>query len=183
MEKRAGNFPPKIPEQSATVSDRMAEYLSKADAAGAIAKYPDDHGRDLRRRPKRNWYGRGKGGKSLKGSKKSSKRYGKGKGKKSSKKGIKGIDSNGLGNICRGLDFGGRTSFNDKGFAGNWNRRKGRGKRRELDQIERSLQFGGELCYPNAFVITSSNPDLSIFAELVEAANLEEIFLCTGKTP
>jgi len=224
MQIRAGNLPPTMQEQSATIlssrmsfpTNLMGEYLLKADAGGstpaAIEKYPDDHGRGLRLRPKRKWYGSGKGGKSGKGSKKSSKsksRKGngkyyrprrssssKGKEKKSSKKGNKGkkglkqkekggdggIDSKSLGNICRGLDFGGGSHINGIGFVGDWKWANGKGKRRDLEQIERSLQYGGELCNPNAFDVASSNPDLSVFAELVYAANLEAIFLCAGKT-
>ena len=54
-------------------------------------------------------------------------------------------------------------------------------KRRRLDETNgRSLQFEGERCSPNAFDVASNDPELSIFVELIEAANLQDIFLCAG---
>ena len=145
------------------------------------------NGRDLRRRHRtfRN-DGKGKGGsKSSKGSKGS-----KGKGAKGAKGGDygRGISSKGLKGICRDLDF---RSFYDYGY-GNSGTGKGggfymfgkggKGKRqRRLETNARTLQFEGELCAPNTIDVATLHPELSIFADLVQAANLDDIFFCAGK--
>ena len=108
-------------------------------------------------------------------SKKSSKGKGSKKSKASTKKRTTAISEKDLDLSCSGLDF--RSSGNQ----GNGSGAQGKGKRRELKSIERSLQFGGELCKLNVFNVMRSHPDLSIFVELIEAAELEDIFLCAGK--
>jgi len=129
---------------------------------------------------------KGKGGNGSKGSKGS-------KDNKGSKGSNGGISSKSLNKICRDLDFGefydggysyngGSSSSRQKGSGGYYLVGKGgKGKRRQLDdKLGRSLQFEGQLCSPNTFDVASVDPDLSIFAELIEAANLQDIFLCAG---
>lgn len=45
----------------------------------------------------------------------------------------------------------------------------------------RRLQFEGERCDQNIFDVASENPLLSTFVELLDAAMLEDLFLCAGK--
>jgi len=44
----------------------------------------------------------------------------------------------------------------------------------------RKLQFKGERCDPNVFDVALENPLLSTFVELLDAADLEDLFLCAG---
>jgi uncharacterized surface protein with fasciclin (FAS1) repeats len=44
----------------------------------------------------------------------------------------------------------------------------------------RDLQFDGERCTSNVLDAIRKNPDLSVFANLLKAANLEDLFLCAG---
>ena len=103
---------------------------------------------------------------------------GKGGSKKSKTKKRTAIISEKELDICSGLDF----SIEGDSIQSNENEEHGMGKRRELERIERSLPYGGELCKLNVFDVMSSNANLSIFVELIEAAELEDIFLCAGKT-
>jgi hypothetical protein len=45
----------------------------------------------------------------------------------------------------------------------------------------RRLQFEGERCDQNIFDVASENPLLSTFVELLDAAKLEDLFLCAGE--
>lgn len=111
---------------------------------------------------------------------KSNKGKGKGKSKKRSKTRSAITKSKTVDSVCSGLDFrGGGSSVQGKGTGGGWE--KGKGKRRELHGMERSLQYGGELCKLNVLDVASSIAELSIFMELITAADLQDIFLCAGK--
>lgn len=44
----------------------------------------------------------------------------------------------------------------------------------------RHLQYEGELCDPNMYLVALDNPDTTDFAALLDAAGLSEIFLCAG---
>ena len=46
--------------------------------------------------------------------------------------------------------------------------------------MDRELQYDGPLCDPNVFDEARRIIDLSVFVSLIEAAKLEEIFLCAG---
>lgn len=102
---------------------------------------------------------------------------GKGGSKKSKTKKRTAIISEKELDICSGLDF----RVEGDSIQSNGNEEHGKGKRRDLERIERSLPSGGELCKLNVFDVISSNANLSIFVELIEAAELEDIFLCAGK--
>lgn len=101
-----------------------------------------------------------KSGSSDKGGKSSSKGKSKGKSKSKGSKG-KGKGSSGGGDlpdlpkVCEKLDF--------RGFP-----------------RRRKLQFDGPLCQPNVLQTAYNIPEISIFVDLVEAANLDPIFLCAG---
>jgi transforming growth factor-beta-induced protein len=47
-------------------------------------------------------------------------------------------------------------------------------------QLQRALQYDGERCSLNALDTMRLDPDLSKFVDLLEAAGLEDIFLCAG---
>jgi len=166
---------------------------SSSNSGAPIAEQgAHQNGRDLRRRKRtfRN-YGKGKGGyKSSKGgSSKGSKGSNGAKGAKYGDDG-RGISSKGLKGICRDLDF---RSFYGYGYGNSGKGQKGDGgfylfgkggkrqRQRRLETNARTLQFEGELCAPNIFDVASLNPELSIFADLLQAANLDDIFFCAGK--
>lgn len=46
--------------------------------------------------------------------------------------------------------------------------------------FHRKLQYAGELCDPNVIDVARDEPQLSTFVQLIEAANLEDLFLCAG---
>ena len=50
----------------------------------------------------------------------------------------------------------------------------------EFPSDRRRLQYEGERCDDNVLEVASQNPEYSTFVSLVEAAGLEEIFLCAG---
>jgi transforming growth factor-beta-induced protein len=131
--------------------------------------------------------GKGSSGKgsSGKGSKKSN---GKGKGSSKSEKSKKKEKKDkkekkhmhDLPSVCEKLDFRsyypdssssgypGKDSFSDDDdYAG-----KGKGSRR--------LQFQGPGCDMNVFEVAREIPSLSTFVSLVEAAHLEDLFMCAG---
>jgi uncharacterized surface protein with fasciclin (FAS1) repeats len=129
---------------------------------------------------------------------------GKGKGSKDISKICKGLDfgdtSGGKGK-GKGKGMGKGKGRNHEGYGGEGKgsskskeqgngKGKGKGKgghifsyedddRRHLTK-DRALQFEGELCDTNTFEVAKMNPDLSIFVDLIEHANLEEIFSCAG---
>jgi len=45
----------------------------------------------------------------------------------------------------------------------------------------RKLQFEGARCRSNVIDVAQENPLLETFIELINAANLEDIFLCAGE--
>lgn len=107
--------------------------------------------------------GKGKGkGKGMENGK------GKGKGKESKSKG-KGKGKGKGGGHYGDDDYG----YGDDGYSGYDD------DHRKLTS-NRSLQFDGELCDPNALAVAYMNPDLSIFVDLIKHANLDEIFSCAG---
>jgi len=187
--------------------DLVGEYLQDDSFVAVVTQEEDRRG--LRRKRTHRPQGKEKGSKS-KGSKKEkddssilqrskgSKRKKEAKGGKRSRGAPGGdgdIGSKSLNKICKNLDFGefydGRYPFNDasskqKGSGGYYLVGKGgKGKRRQLkadtETRNRALQFEGELCSPNAYDVVKVDPDLSILAQLVEAANLENVFLCAGE--
>jgi uncharacterized surface protein with fasciclin (FAS1) repeats len=143
--------------------------------------------------------GKGKGKRKGKGSKDVSKickgldfgdtSGGKGKGKGKGMGKGKGHNHEGYGDEgkgSKGMMSGGRSKSKEQGNG----KGKGKGKgghifsyedddRRHLTK-DRALQFEGELCDTNTFEVARMNPDLSIFVDLIEHANLDEIFLCAG---
>lgn len=102
---------------------------------------------------------------------------GKGKGKsekssseKSEKKEKKHHD---LPSVCQNLDF--RSYYSDEAYLGKGGKGgKGKGSR------SRGLQFQGPDCDMNVFDIAKALPNLTTFVRLVEAAYLEDLFLCAG---
>ena len=84
------------------------------------------------------------------------------------KKRVTGVD-------CRQFDFGNgfRPYYRD-------GRGKGKGGGGFRGIFDRSLEFQGQGCRPNTFDTAKSNPDLSIFVELVKAAGLDSVFHCAG---
>jgi hypothetical protein len=127
---------------------------------------------------------------------------GKGKGSKDISKICKGLDfgdtSGGKGKgKGKGMGKGkgqNHEGYGDEGKGSSKSKKQGNGKgkgkgghifsygdddRRHLTN-DRALQFEGELCDTNTFEVARMNPDLSIFVDLIEHANLDEIFLCAG---
>jgi NDP-sugar pyrophosphorylase family protein len=45
----------------------------------------------------------------------------------------------------------------------------------------RNLQFEGDRCKPNVIDVAENIPLLSTFVQLLDAAGLEDIFLCAGE--
>jgi uncharacterized surface protein with fasciclin (FAS1) repeats len=120
-------------------------------------------------------YGQYLSGKSGKG--KSGKEKGASKSKKSKKKEKKEKKEkkhdHDLPSVCEKLDFLSYypdvSSDDYSGKAG-----KGKGSRR------RELQFEGPGCDMNVFDVAKEIPSLSTFVSLIEAAYLEDLFLCAG---
>lgn len=171
---------------------RTQEYRSKRRSSSGSSS-SKGHGYYRPTGPKSS-KGKGKKSRSKKDkSPKGSKRSKEAKGSKGSIVSKGGISSKSLKKICRDLDF---SEFYDGGYFYNGVSSKqtgsggyylvGKGKRgkRERRQLhekhDRSLQFEGQLCSLNTFDVARVDPDLSIFAELIEAANLQDIFLCAG---
>lgn len=122
-----------------------------------------------RRRTKKSDRSKGKGGKKTseggKGRSQTSQKNSREKGKGSGGKGRRG-------DFCSSLTF---SQFNSSDVMANifsgvvW---KGNGKGRRI------LQVGDHSCSQNGLEIMRGAPNLSIFVDLLEFANLEEIFSC-----
>ena len=98
---------------------------------------------------------------------------------------LPGTDSPILPEICNVLDFRTPEQFPVLTRIGSVFLQRAHGQTYERDsQIDvdghRQLQFEGERCDQNIFDVASANPLLSTFVELLDAANLEDIFLCAG---
>lgn len=77
-----------------------------------------------------------------------------------------------LPSVCENLDF--RSYYSDTTFYGHSGKGKGKGSR------TRHLQFQGPDCDMNVFDVARDTPELSTFVHLIEAAYLEDLFLCAG---
>lgn len=171
---------PKLDEPRKLLTARVLQFANSIESAEPTTDFQralKKRGKGKRgRRRKRN----GKGGKGGKGKKRRKRGKGGGKAKKggSSKKGS-------LSKFCRDLDFGSfygiiSQSSSSKGHGPKGIFGKGKGRRELKEQYHRSLQFGGELCAPNVLEVARMDPNLSIFVDLIEATNLDDVFLCAG---
>lgn len=95
-------------------------------------------------------------------------------------------DSPVLPEICEVLDFRTEEEFPNLTRIGSvfFHRRElAETGATDLDAIHhdhRKLQFEGERCNPSILDTASENPLLSTFVQLLDAADLEDIFLCAG---